>query len=140
LIIAYRITSITAERKSVQANRIDVNSTPKIVSVEKRKRDVGIGFEFLTVYNPNMGQIKINGEVLYREKTLNEVLDCWKNNGKLPEKTDVEVKNFLFRKCLTLGVALSEQLNLPPPVMFPVLAYKEKLKEEEKKDRTRYIG
>lgn len=138
MIIAYRITSITAERKEVQASRIDISSTPKIVSVERKKKDLGIGFEFTIVYNPNMGQIKITGELLYREKSLKEVLDYWKRNGKLSERTDIEVKNFLFRKCLTLGVALSEQLNLPPPVMFPMLApQKDKLKEE---DKTTYIG
>jgi len=137
LIIAYRITSITAERRDVQTRRIDVNSTPKIVSVEKRKKDLGIGFEFLTIYNPNMGQVRIIGELLYREKNLKEVLNYWEKNGKLPEKTDIEVKNFLFRKCLTLGVTLSEQLNLPPPVMFPMLAEKKELREE---DKTTYIG
>ncbi len=138
LIIGYRITSINAERKDVKPGRIDVNSTPKVVSIEKRKRALGIVFEFVTIYNPNMGHIKINGELLYREKNLKQVLSYWKKNGKLPAKTDIEVKNFLFRKCLTLGVTLSEQLNLPPPVMFPVLAPKKDRSKDE--DRTRYIG
>lgn len=138
MIIGYRINSIKAERKDVKTRRIDVNSTPKIIFVGKEKRVLKIGFEFLTVYNPNMGEIKIDGELLYKEKNVKEILNYWEKNGKLPMKIDIEVKNFLFRKCLSLGVALSEQLNLPPPVMFPMLvSKKDRSKEEEK---TRYIG
>lgn len=139
-IVGYNISSIVAERRALPAKKININSTPRITSVEDRivpitKRDtLAIGFEFLTTYSPNIGQIKINGELLYVGKDMKDILTFWKNKRSLPKEVDIVVKNFLFRKCLTLGVNLSEQLQLPPPLMFPMLAPK---KDEE---RTSYIG
>ncbi len=135
MIAGYRISSISAQRRNAVAKRIDINSTPRITSVEKRGKDLAIGFEFLMAYNPDIGQINIAGELLYRDKGAAAEFKKWKSEGKLSEKVDIEVKNFLFRKCLSLGVALSEQLQLPPPVMFPFLVQK-----KEQPENTTYIG
>jgi len=144
-IIGYQIISMNAERKNMQLKTIDINSTPKIIAVQEREikltekqNALAINFEFLTTYKAEgnqIGEIKIVGELLYTEKGLNKVLDFWKKKNKLPDQTDIEVKNFLFRKCLTLGIFISENLQLPPPVMFPVLVQK-----KEREEETRYIG
>jgi hypothetical protein len=138
-IVGYNISSITAERSAARTGRIDINSRPTINSVTKRtmpdKRTVAvIGFEFLITYNPDIGRIRIVGEILYATQKLKVVLHTWEKEGKLVEEADVEIKNFLFRKCLTVGLILSENLQLPPPLMFPTLVPR---KED---DRTGYIG
>jgi hypothetical protein len=144
-IIGYQIVSMNAERKKLQTKRIDIGSTPKITNVEEKEikmaekqQALAISFEFLTVYRAEgnqIGEIKIVGELLYTEKGLKKILGFWKKKNRLPDQADIEVKNFLFRKCLTLGIFISENLQLPPPVMFPVLVPK-----KEKEDETRYIG
>lgn len=141
-IIGFSISSINAERKNVTVNRLDINSTPKITSVEERTITVAgkvdalaIGFEFLTAYNPDVGQIKINGELIYTSsENPKKIVKTWNKDKKLPDDVDIEVKNFLFRKCLTIGIDMSENLQLPPPLAFPMIIPK---KEDEK---TRYIG
>lgn len=140
-IIGYSIESIVAERKASVSRQLNINSTPKIRFVKKREVNVGgkkevldVGFEFVTEYKPDVGTIKIIGEVFYTGKNDKNVLKEWEKNKKLPVEVDVEVKNFLFRKCLTIGINLSEQLQLPPPLMFPIVVPK---KEEESK---KYIG
>ncbi len=138
-IVGYNISSITAEKSAVRTGRIDINSRPNITSVTKRnmpdkKTVIVIGFEFLTTYNPDIGRIRIVGEILYATQRLKGILNTWEKEGKILEEVDVEIKNFLFRKCLTVGLILSENLQLPPPIMFPTLIPK---KED---DRTGYIG
>lgn len=140
-VIGFSISSINAERKNVTVNRLDINSMPKITSVEERTITVAgkvdalaVGFEFLTTYNPDVGQIKINGELVYTSEDSKKVLKVWNKDKKLPDAVDAEIKNFLFRKCLTIGIDMSENLQLPPPLAFPMIVPK---KEEE---RTRYIG
>ena len=142
-IIGYNITSVTADRK-LEMKRIenmDVNSTVKISSVTEREitlpeksEALGIGFEFTTEYRPDIANFKVVGEVLYSDKTSKNIAKSWGKDKKLPEDMDIEIKNFIFRKCLTLGVNLSEELQLPPPVIFPMISPK---KDEEK---TKYIG
>jgi hypothetical protein len=144
-IIGYQITLMNAGRKNFQLKKIDIGSTPKITNVEEKEikmaekqQALAIGFEFLTVYKSEgdqVGEIKIVGELLYTEKNLKKILDFWKKKNRLLDQVDIEVKNFLFRKCLTLGIFISENLQLPPPVMFPVL-----IPRKEKEEETRYIG
>lgn len=140
MIVGFSIKSIFAERKSIPRGRIDINSTPKILSVTKSKRGflkkdkpLKIGFEFLTRYEPNIGEIKITGNVFYVRKKMKDIQKMWEKGKKFPKEVDMEIKNFLFRKCLTIGLNLSENMQLPPPLIFPRVVPK-------KKADLRYIG
>ncbi len=129
-VLGHSITSLNASRKSLVAKKIDINSTPRIVDVKEKSMDIpgltgnkqpvlGINFEFETDYNPDIGSIKIIKE--------------WDKNKKLPQVVDVEVKNFLLRKCLLLGVSISQEMQLPPPLVIPFM----RAKKEQAPD---YIG
>jgi len=140
MIVGFGITSISAERKNVPRGRIDISSRPKIVSVSwpkmkvfTKKKPVNIEFEFTTKYEPNVAEIKICGHVLYLGKKMKDLIKKWEKNKIFPREVGMEVKNFLFRKCLTLGVNLSESMQLPPPLIFPRVVQK-------KKADLRYIG
>ena len=143
--MGYNITNIAAERKNMKnpVQKIDVNSTPYIKHVEERdvtfvnkETALAIGFEFITIYSPNIGEIRINGEIMYTTNDTKKVVKHWNKEKKLPDDVETEVKNFLFRKCLGIGIDLSEDMQLPPPLGFPVL-----VKEEPKEDTTsKYIG
>lgn len=140
MIVGFGIKSISAERKNVPRGRIDISSTPKIVSVDwpdmrvfTKKKPVDIRFEFTTRYEPNVAEIKISGHVLYLGKKTKDLIKKWKKSKVFPREVDMEVKNFLFKKCLTLGVNLSESMQLPPPLIFPRVVQK-------KKADLRYIG
>jgi hypothetical protein len=139
MIIGYALKKIEAKRTGEISGRLDISSTPKIKDVKEKeinlagkKKVVSVEFEFITEYKPSVAEIKISGEVYYVGKEK-DALKEWKRNKKLPVGIDVEVKNFLFRKCLILGINLSQDMQLPPPIMFPMVVPK---KEEEKK----YIG
>jgi hypothetical protein len=131
MIVGFSITSISAERKSIPRGRVDINSSPKILSVKKSKMGflegkipLSIGFEFVTKYEPKVGEIRIKGNILYLGKDMKKTLKKWTKEKKFPKEVDIEVKNFLFRKCLTIGVNLSESMQLPPPLMFPTVVPK----------------
>ncbi len=131
MIVGFGVKFISAERKSIPKGRVDINSSPKILSVTKAKmgflkkgNPLKIEFEFTTKYEPKIGEIRIAGNVLYTGKKMKDVLKTWKKEKKIPREVDREVKNFLFRKCLTIGVNLSENMQLPPPLMFPTVVPK----------------
>jgi len=136
-IVGFHIKSISAKRKDIKKGRIDINSTPKIVSVKKskvglkKKEDsLNISFEFTTEYKPDIAEIKMIGNIMY----LGEKVNIWKKEKNLPKEIEVEIKNFLFRKCLSIGIDLSEQMNLPPPLFFP------RIMPKQKEADLRYIG
>ena len=133
-VIGHSIRSLNAGRKSLIANKIDINSTPKIKDVKEKKITVPgvtdkqsvltVDFEFETTYKPDIGNIKINGDLMYTGDDNKKVLKEWEKNKKLPAEADIEIKNFLLRKCLLLGVTISQEMQLPPPLVIPSLKAK----------------
>lgn len=133
MIVGFSIKTISAERKDIPRGRIDINSTPKIISVSSSKTDfiskqkpLNVEFEFITKYEPDVGEIRILGNVFYVGKNMKDVLKTWKKEKTLQKEVDIEVKNFLFRKCLGIGMNLSENMQLPPPLIFPRIMPKQK--------------
>ncbi len=138
-VIGCSIKSIIAEKKKPVVDMMDINSVARVTSVEEKEIDlVGkqstllIGFEFETSYKPEIGNFKYIGDLIYTAKNEKDILKSWKKDKALPVKIDIEIKNFLLKKCLTLGIDLADELQLPPPVVFPAIVPTD--------DKTKYIG
>ncbi|MCX6818665.1 MAG: hypothetical protein NT129_01555 [Candidatus Aenigmarchaeota archaeon] len=137
-IVGMNFNSITANiypDKKVEGN-ININSTPTIEKVEKKdlgmsnlKDVVAIKFRFDIFYNPEkgpkIGEINLQGEILYASEKSKTIIEKWEKSKKLDEEVAVEVMNTIFRRCLTEGIVLSDELRLPPPIRFPLVKPKE---------------
>jgi hypothetical protein len=88
-------------------------------------------FDFTTTYTPRIGEIKIEGELLYLAERNKDVLEEWQRGERLPEDVSLEVFNYLFKRCLLKVANLAEDLQLPAPIPFPKI----KPKSEEKKEK-----
>jgi hypothetical protein len=138
-IVGMKLDSITGSREKGQmGGEVKINSMPKIVSVKEitvpgvKKKAIAMGFEFTTNYDPSLGMVKVEGEVLYASDSRVKILSHWKKNKRLPKDVDIEVLNHLFRHSLLKISNIAEMLQLPPPLRFPVVRPKE--------DQTSYIG
>ena len=145
-IVAYYIDGMNAKRSTQPTGRVDIKSGSKILSIGETKTGMknkfealAIDFEFKTIYEPGVGEITFNGRLVYVGDDVKEGLKLWEKKKDVPEKIGIEVKNFLFRKCLGLGITISENMNLPPPVFFPIVTQKPK-GNEINMDDLRYIG
>ena len=112
---------------------IKVNSVPRINEVKEvsipsigNKKVLSLAFEFVTNYDPNVGEVKIGGDLLYMADNNAAILKEWKKDKKLPEKSSLEVLNYLFRRCLLKVSNIAEDLQLPPPIPMPRVKPKEK--------------
>lgn len=135
MIVGFNINSIKAKTNTENVNsEISVNSTPTVLDVERR--DVGelkdilaISFSFKIEYRPDAGEIRIDGDVLYKTENSRDIIKKWKDTKTLPSDTAVEVLNGIFRGCLIKAVSLAGDLRLPPPVRFPIVT-KDKAEKE----------
>ena len=141
MIIGYNFTKIEASRFKEISGKVDISSSVKIVSVEEREVEIlnkqkvlDVGFEFLVEYKEGFGKIEMHGNLLYDGKDVKDAIKMWKKDKRLPESIDLEVKNFLFKKCLTLAILLADEIRFPSPLPFPMLV---PAKKEESKS---YIG
>lgn len=133
-IIGFNFSSIKAVNEEKEPKgEVSINSAPSIKNVEKKELDivkdaVAISFEFKTIYEPKIGEIDFEGEVLYKTDDVKKLLKTWKDSKKLDDSIAVEVLNTIFRRCLTKANVLSDDVRLPPPVRFPTV----QKKDEEK--------
>lgn len=135
-VVGMTLNSIKAEVKKQLPikERIEISSSPIIKNLEKKKigfmnaEVLGIEFEFRTSYNPGVAQIILKGEVLYQAENIDKVIKEWKSKKKLPAEIAVPVLNVIFRRCLKRAIDLADDLQLPPPIRFPVVKTKEESK------------
>jgi len=133
-IIGLSFNSMEAKRDRDQKVRaeIKVNSVPRIndvkevtISTLQGKKVISLDFEFVTTYDPKVGEIKIGGDLLYLTDDNKAMLKQWEKEKKIPEKPSLEILNYLFRRCLIKVSVIAEDLQLPPPLPMPTVKPKE---------------
>lgn len=128
---------IGVKKKSVVNESITTNSTPKVLDVKERnlenlgKKALVLSFEFLTNYTPDIGEVKMEGELLYLSDQHEDILKNWKKNKKLSEDVSIEILNSLFRLCLLKSADLANQLQLPIPIRLPIVTKSNKQEKPE---------
>lgn len=145
-VVGYSLMGMDAKRKfEMPAGQIDIDSTPKFISVAEKEHPVfkdkgllSIIFEFRTNYGKDFGSVTLNGEVVYMSDDAKKIAKEWNKNKQLPALVDAEVRNFLFRKCLTIIMNTAEEMQLPPPIAFPFIIPQKDAEKEESKQK--YIG
>jgi hypothetical protein len=137
-IVGFNFTKLEAEKKEIVKGKVNINNNVSITGVEEKnlslandkQKVLSFTFEFLAKYDPNIGFIKLIGDVLFMDdaKKAKETLDGWKKEKKLPKEIMTGILNTVLNKCNIRALILSEQVNLPPPVQLP------KLQVAQKKD------
>lgn len=142
-VIGINLRSIESSREEEIKGNLKVNNSPKIKDVELKSvgsldRDaLSLDFDYTCSYateedEETVAEIKIKGEVIFLVEDPEEVIEGWEEDKKLPDEVVIPTINSLMRKSLTKAINISEDLQLPPPIRFPMA------KKQAKK--TRYIG
>ena len=130
MIVGFGFTKLSAEKKENAKGKIDINNNVSIKDVleenfalgkDKQQNIIKFLFEFTSKYEPNVGDILFEGELLYMEepKKAKEILADWKKNKKLPKDLMAGLLNTILTKCNIQALILSQQVNLPPPIPLP---------------------
>ena len=133
-IVGFSFDKIQAERLSQVKGKIDINNNMRVIDVEPRdlsftKGQGGINFkfDFISSYEPKIGHINFTGEIIYMDtdKRIEEILDGWKKNQKVDKFVMSQILNHALIKCNIQALILSQELNLPPPIMLPKVKVEE---------------
>lgn len=129
MIVGFGFTKLSAERKEAAKGKIDINNNVTIKSVEEA--DISLGknnqsvikflFEFTSKYEPNVGSILFEGELLYMDdaKKAKEIIAGWKKDKKVPKELMAGLLNTILTKCNVQALILSQEINLPAPIPLP---------------------
>ncbi|MFH1848899.1 MAG: hypothetical protein ABH879_01805 [archaeon] len=128
-IVGFNFTTMHVEKKDVVKGKINISNNVSITTVEKtdlalgtaKQEGIKFTFEFVSRYEPEIGNIKIVGHVLLldsKERT-NDILSMWKKEKKVPQDVMENILNTVLSKCNIQALILSKEVNIPPPIMLP---------------------
>lgn len=130
MIVGFGFTKLSAEKKEAAKGKIDINNNVTIKDIQEDSFSLGKDkqqnvlkfiFEFTSKYEPSIGTILFEGELLYMEeqKKAKEILASWKNDKKIPKELMAGLLNTILTKCNVQALILSQEINLPPPIPMP---------------------
>ncbi|MBN2112154.1 hypothetical protein JW707_03590 [Candidatus Woesearchaeota archaeon] len=128
-IIATNFTKISVEKSGAVKGKVSIANNVVIKDVVVT--DIAIGaskqnalkfsFEFTAKYEPKIGQIVLNGDLIFLEKAdkIKEIAESWKKSKNIPKEVMAPVLNNVLTKCNVEALILSREINLPPPIQLP---------------------
>ena len=144
MIVGFGFTKLHAEKGDIAKGNIDINNNVSIKDVKEDNFSLGKDkqnvlkfiFEFTSRYEPNVGSVVLEGELLYVEdaKKSKEILASWKKDKKLDKEIMANLLNTVLVKCNIQALILSQQINLPPPIPMP------KVQISAPQENSNYIG
>jgi len=133
-IIATNFTKIVVEKKSHARGKVSISNNVSIKNVETTDISIGaskqsalkFAFEFTAKYDPKIGEIVINGDLIFLEKPekVTQIETDWKKTKKVPKEIMAPILNNILTKCNIEALILSKEINLPPPVQLPRVTVK----------------
>ncbi len=128
-IVGFSFTKTVAEKKTDIREKINISNNITITQVEESPLPFGIQkqeglkiyFQFISSFEPAVGTIELNGNLLYlgEAKQLKDVVKNWNKDKKLPTEIMKHVLSAVMNKCNIQALILSKDVGLPPPVPLP---------------------
>jgi hypothetical protein len=138
-IVKINLHKVNAERNlEAKGGQIKINNNVSIKNVEELsfaaegKKGLKFTFSFNCVYEPELGKIDVEGQVLYveDEAKIKEIKEGWDKNKKIPNDVMEQIVNAALHKGNIQAIKVSEEVSLPSPLPLP----KVKAQAEEKKE------
>ena len=135
-VVNFNFNQIVAERNKPTSGKINIGTNISITDViehplnipDDKQKAVRFGFKFSAVYEPDVGRITLSGEVIhiFEAKLADEILAEYKKGKKVKKEILPIIYSFVLTKCHVEAIAVSRDVNLPPPIPMPKIQQKEK--------------
>lgn len=138
-IIKVNVHKVHASRNmEAKGGQIKINNNVAIKNVEELafqvegKKGLKFTFNFTCKYEPELGSIEVEGQVLFveAEDKVAEVLASWEKDKKIPMDIMEQIVNAALHKGNIQAIKISEDVSLPSPLPLP----KVKASQVEKKE------
>jgi ribosomal protein L24 len=127
-IVKVNLHKVHAERDlNAKGGQIKINNNVSLKNVEDMafdadgKKGLKFTFTFTCTYEPNLGKIDVEGQVLFVEETnkIEEIKKSWEKDKKVPRDTMEMIINAALHKGNVQAIKISEEVSLPSPLPLP---------------------
>ncbi len=127
-IVKINLHKVHAERNlRAKGGQIRINNNVSVKDVEdmafsmEGKKGLRFTFSFICNYEPELGNIEVEGQVLYvdTDKKVEEIKKLWEKEKKIPPGVMEQIINASLHKGNIQAIKISEEVNLPSPLPLP---------------------
>ena len=138
-IVKINLHKVHADRNlEAKGGQIKINNNVSIKDVEdmsfsaEGKKGLKFTFTFSCSYEPELGKIDVEGQVLYveEEAKIDEIKKSWDKDKKISMDVMEQIVNAALHKGNIQAIKISEEVSLPSPLPLP----KVKSQSMEKKE------
>jgi len=133
-IVGFSYAKLSGEKNKPVKGKISVNHNITVLDFEEQKLSIGsdkekafkVDFEFGVKYDPEVGNIVINAEVVAvgNKKQVDAALKKWKKDKKLEAELMAPLFEYALKKCRIKALFIAEEINLPAPFQLPNISVK----------------
>jgi hypothetical protein len=108
---------------------VNVHNNSNVKSVMKIEGKLAIEFTFTCTFEPGIGLIKIDGDIMLRDsdENIERAMKEWEKGAKnLPTDVAERVHNVILSSCIIESVVLSKEIGLPAPIPIPTVSMAKK--------------
>jgi hypothetical protein len=114
---------LDARRLGAVKSQVNINNNSTIVAVTREGDKMNVGFVFSASYEPNVGIIRIEGDVVVEDEAENieKSLKEWEKSErtKLPKEIAESIHNAILSNCMVEASILARDIKLPLPMPMP---------------------
>lgn len=145
-IVKINLFKVNAERNlNAKVGQVKINNNVSIKNVEdlnfssEGKKGLKFTFAFNCNYEPDLGKIEVEGQVMYVNDTkiVDEVKAAWQKEKRVPMNVMESIINASLHKGNIQAIKISEDIELPSPLPLPKVKPQEvassSVKESKKK-------
>ncbi len=127
-IVKINLHKVNANRNlESKGGQVRINNNVAIKNVEEMtfslegKKGLKFNFAFNCNYEPDLGKIEVEGQVLFVDevKKIQEILKSWNKDKRVPMDVMEQVVNAALHKGNIQAIKISEEVNLPSPLPLP---------------------
>ena len=128
-IVGFNFTKMLVEKKGSLQGKININNN--IALTNAKEMDVSLGgkdtkgmliqFEYSCIYEPNLGKILLEGDIITMEspETIKSSIELWQKKKTVGKGVLDQVMPYLLNKSSIQAIILSKDASLPSPVPLP---------------------
>ena len=130
-IVGFNFERVSGEKKNIISKEVKIRNNASIIDILEERLPIEgskgevlkFTFEYITSYEPEIGEIELKGHILYLDDTkkIKEILKSWRKDKKIPQELMQQLLNTIIRRSSIKALTLSEELNLPPQIPLPKL-------------------
>ena len=127
-IVKINLHKVSASRNlDSKAGQVQINNNVSLKDVESMgfnvdgRKGLRFSFAFNCNYEPNLGKIEVEGQVLYvdDDARIEAIQQSWNKDKRVPMDVMEQIVNAALHKGNIQAIKISEDVNLPSPLPLP---------------------